>query len=49
MYKVNNDVEGVEDNGQNMYSNNYFTKMKGTPISSEPYKDIEEELDIMMA
>lgn len=49
MYKVNIDVEGVEDDGQNMYSNTYFTKLRGTPISLEPYEETVEDLDMMMA
>ena len=38
MYKVNIDVEGVEDDGQNMYRNTYLTKLRSTPISSKPYQ-----------
>ena len=49
MYGINLDVEGLEDDGQNMYSNTYLTKLRNTPISSEPYVDIEEDLDVMMA
>jgi len=49
MYKVNIDVEGVEDDGQNMYRNTYLIKLRGTPISSDPYEYFEEELDILMA
>ena len=49
MYDINLDVEGLEDDGQNMYSNTYLTKLRNTPISSEPYVDIEEDLDVMMA
>ena len=49
MYEINLDVEGVEDDGQNMYSNTYLTKLRNTPISSEPYVDIEEDLDVMVA
>ncbi len=49
LYKVNIDVEGVEDDGQNMYSSTYLENLIGTPISLEPYEDIGEELDIMMA
>ncbi len=49
MFKVNIDVEGVEHDGQNMYSNTYLIKLRGTPISLEPYEDTKEELDIMMA
>ena len=40
-YGINLDVEGIEDDGQNMYNNTYLTKLRNTPISSEPYVDIE--------
>ena len=49
MYKVNTVVDGVEDDGQNMYRNTYLTKLRNTPISSKPFKDAIEDLDIMMA
>lgn len=49
MYKINIDVEGVKDNGQNMYSNTYLIKLKSTPISLKPYEDVVEDLDLMMA
>lgn len=49
MYEVDLDVEGVEDDGKNMYSNTDLTKLKGTTISFEPYKDVGEDLDVMMA
>lgn len=48
-YDINLDVEGLEDDGQNMYSNTYLTKLRNTPISSEPYVNIEEDLDTMVA
>ena len=32
-----------------MYSNTYLTKLQNTPISIEPYVDVEEDLDVMMA
>ena len=48
-YGINLDVEGIEDDGQNMYSNTYLTKLRDTPISFEPYVDIEEYFDVMMA
>ncbi len=32
-----------------MYSNTYLTKLRNTPISSKPYVDMEEDLDVMMA
>ena len=40
MYGVNLDVEGIEDDGQNMYSNTYLTNLINTPVSSEPYFEI---------
>lgn len=49
LYKVNIDMDGVEDDGQNMYSTTYLTKLRNTPISSEPFIDIVEDLDVMMA
>ena len=48
-YDIDLDVEGLEDDGKNMYSNTYLTKLRNTPISSEPYVDIEEDLNFMMA
>ena len=48
-YGINLDVEGIEDDGQNMYSNTYLTKLTNTFISLEPYVNIEEDLDVMMA
>lgn len=47
-YKIKLDVEGLEDDGKHMYSNSYLNKLRGTPISSEPYEDAKEDLDIMM-
>lgn len=35
--------------GKNMYSNTYLTKLRNTPISFEPYVNIEEDFDVMMA
>ena len=49
MYGVNLDVEGIEDDGQNIYSNTYVTKLRNTPVSSEPYINVEENFDVMMA
>ncbi len=49
MYGIKFDVEGVEDDRQNMYSNTYLTKLRGTPIHSEPYGDACEDLEVMMA
>ena len=49
MYEINLDVEGVDDDGQNMYSNTYLTKLRGTPISSKPYEDVCEDLEVIMA
>ena len=34
-YSVNLNVEGLEDDGQHMYSNTYLTKIRNSPISSE--------------
>ena len=48
-YDINFDVEGLEDDGQNMYSNTYLTKLKGPPISSEPYANVEDNFDVMVA
>jgi hypothetical protein len=48
IYGINLDVEGIEDDGQNMYSNTYLTKLRDTPISSEPY-DKDENLYTMVA
>lgn len=47
-YGINLNVEGFEDDGQNMY-NTYLTKLRGIIISFEPYVDVEENIDIMMA
>ena len=49
IYNINFNVEGLEDNGQNMYSNTYLTKIRNTPINSERYENVEEDLDVMMA
>ena len=48
-YGIDLNVEGLEDDGKNMYSNTYLTILRNTPISSEPYVDIEEDFDVMMA
>ena len=32
-----------------MYSNTYLTTIRNTPISLEPYVDVEEHFDVMMA
>lgn len=48
-YGIDLNVQGLEDDCQNMYSNTYLNKLRGIPISSEPYVDQEENLDIMMA
>jgi hypothetical protein len=48
-YGIDLDVEGLEDDGQNMYSNTYLTKLRNTPVSSEPYVGIDEDLDVMVA
>lgn len=47
-FNTNIDVEGVEDNAKNMYSNTYLMKLSGTPISSKPYEDSREERDVTM-
>ena len=48
-YNINLNVEGLEDDGKNMYSNKYLTKLRNIPISSEPYQDVGDDLDVMMA
>ena len=48
-YDININVEGLEDDGQNMYSNTYLTMIRNTPISLEPYENAKEDLDVMMA
>ena len=48
-YGINLDIEGLEDDGQHMYSNIYLTKIRNTPINLEPYVDVEEDLDTLMA
>ena len=39
----------LKDDGKNMYSNIYLTKIRNTPINSKPYVDVEEDFDVMMA
>ena len=41
-YGIDLNVEGLEDDGKNMYSNTYLTKVRNTPISFEHYIDVEE-------
>ena len=48
LYKVNIDVDGVEDDGQNMYSMTYLTKLRNTPIRFELFEDVIEDIDMMM-
>ena len=48
-YGIDLNVEGLEDDRKNMYSNTYLTKIRSNPISLEPYVDIEEDFDVMMA
>jgi len=48
-YGIDLNVEGLEDDGKNMYNNTYLTKIRNTPISLEPCVDIEEDFDVMMA
>ena len=47
-YNISFNVEGLEDDGKNMYSNTYLTKLRNTLINSKPYDNVEEDLDIMM-
>lgn len=49
MYKINIDVEGVEDDGKNIFSKTYLMKLRNTPVSSDPYEDVGEELNVMIA
>ena len=48
-YGIDLNVEGLEDDGKNMYSNTYLTKIRNTHISFEHYVDVEEYVDVMMA
>ena len=48
-YNINFNVEGLDENGQNMYSNTYLTKLRNNPISLELYLDVDEDLDTLMA
>ena len=48
-YGIDLNVEGLEDDGQNVCSNTYLTKIRNTPISLELYVDIEEDFNVMMA
>lgn len=48
-YGIDFDIEGLEDDRQNMYSNTYLTKLRNTPVSSESYVNVKEDLDKMMA
>ena len=48
-YGIDLNVEELEDDRKNIYSNTYLTKIRNTPISLEPYVDIEEDFDVMMA
>ena len=49
LYQIDIDVEGIEDDGHNMYRNTYFMKLRGLPINSKPYEEVVEELDIMVS
>ena len=48
-YGIDLNVEGLEDDGKNMYSNTYLTKIRNTPISLKPCVDVDEDFDVMMA
>ena len=48
-YGIDLDVDGLEDDGQNMYSNTYLTQIRNTPISLEPWVNTGENLDMLMA
>ena len=48
-YKVDINVEDIEDYGHNMFSTTYLTKIRCTHIRSEPFVDSVENLDILMA
>ena len=48
-YGIDLDVKGLEDDGQNMYSNTYLTQIRNNPISLEPWVNVEENLDMLMA
>lgn len=47
-YKVDIDIEGIDDDDKNMFSTTYETKIRPTPIRSELVKDIKEDLDVIM-
>ena len=49
MYKVDIVIDGVEGDGQIMYSHTYLTKFKNTPISLEPFEDVVEDVDMMLS
>ena len=48
-YGINLNVERLEDDGKNIYSKTYLTKLRNTFINSKPYVDIEEDFGVMMA
>ena len=48
-YGMDLDVEGLEDGGQNLYSNTYLTQIRNNPINSEPLVNVKENLDMLMA
>ena len=47
-YGIDPNVEGLEDDGQPMYSNTYLNQRRNTTISFEPRIDVEEDLDTLM-
>ena len=48
-YKVDINVEDIDDDGQNMFNTTYLTKIRPTPINSEPFVNTLENLDTLMA
>lgn len=48
-YQIDIDVEGIQEEGKNMYSNTYLTKLRGLPINSKPYEDVAKEIDVMVS
>ena len=48
-YGIDLDVEGLEDDGQNLYSNTYLTQIRNNPINLEPRVNVKEDLDMLMA
>ena len=48
-YGIDLNVQKLDDYGKNRYSNTYLNKIRNTPIISEPYVDVQEDFDVMMA